>query len=252
LANRFVGIPLGVFAIAFATVLLPHFSRVVQHAPKRLSFYLLEGAKLVFFVSLPIMLLMWYFAENIFETLFLSGTRFTYTHVQEAAHILQTFLLGLFFFSFNKVILNVYYAIHVAWVPAVISTIAALVNILLDWLFLDYLQSVGLALATTISAVVRCILLLAILQYYYKQQIYIRRMCSFMIHYSIQAFIFFVPFVFIYKQIYTITDIYIPTSLAWFMLHSLGFWLWVGPLCIGYCLILWYFQKKYFRQMYFL
>jgi putative peptidoglycan lipid II flippase len=252
LANRFVGIPLGVFAIAFATVLLPHFSRVVQHAPKRLSFYLLEGAKLVFFVSLPIMLLMWYFAENIFETLFLSGTRFTYAHVQEASHILQTFLLGLFFFSFNKVILNVYYAIHVAWVPALISTIAALVNVLLDWLFLDYLQSVGLALATTISAVVRTILLLAILHYFYKQRVYATRMCSFALGYSVQAIVLFIPFILLYRKLYMLATVYLHNSLSWFMLHSLGFWLWVGPLSIGYCLLLWYFQKKYFRHMYFL
>jgi putative peptidoglycan lipid II flippase len=252
LANRFVGIPLGVFAIAFATVLLPHFSRVARYAPSRLSFYLLEGAKLVFFVSLPVTLLMWYFSENIFETLFLSGTKFTVTHVKEAAQILQAFLIGLFFFSFNKVVLNIYYAIHVAWVPAIISTIAALVNVLFDWLFLEYLQSIGLALATTISAVVRTILLLAVLHYYYKQQVHGMRMLIFGITYSVQVGLLFIPFVIIYTQLHKLISAYNTTWLAWFMLHSLGFWFWVGPLCLGYCLSLWYFQKRFCGRVYFL
>src|SRR3984885_5323236 len=38
-ANRFMGIPLGVFAVAFSTILLPHFSRISVYAPKRLNFY---------------------------------------------------------------------------------------------------------------------------------------------------------------------------------------------------------------------
>jgi putative peptidoglycan lipid II flippase len=252
LANRFVGIPLGVFAVAFATVLLPHFSRVAGYARNRLSFYLLEGAKLVFFVSLPVTLLMWFFADNIFETLFLSGTKFTPAHVTEAANILRAFLIGLFFFSFNKVILNVYYAIHVAWVPALISTVAALMNVLLDWIFLDYLQSIGLALATTISAVVRTLLLLVLLHYCYDQRIYGMRMLLFIIKYTFQTIVLFIPFLITYQSIYAIIALYTTGLFGWFMLHGLGFWFWVGPLCLCYCAALWYFQEKFCGRIYFL
>src|SRR5262249_12926141 len=49
-ANRFMQIPLGVFATAFSTILLPHFSHIGQHAPKRLGFYLLESTKLIIFI----------------------------------------------------------------------------------------------------------------------------------------------------------------------------------------------------------
>jgi putative peptidoglycan lipid II flippase len=52
-ANRFMGIPLGVFAVAFSTTLLPHFSRVSSYAPKRLGFYLFEATKLVWWVIAP-------------------------------------------------------------------------------------------------------------------------------------------------------------------------------------------------------
>lgn len=252
LANRFVGIPLGIFAVAFATVLLPHFSRVAHYAPKRLSFYLFEGGKLVFWVCVPVMILMWFFAENIFETLFLSGEKFTAQQVIEAADILRAFLIGLFFYSFNKVVLNVYYALQIAWVPALISAVAAVVNLILDWFLLDYLQGVGLALATTLSAAVRMLLLLVILQRAYKQRIYVAASCLFMIKTVVHATLFFIPFYTIYYTLRTMLLLYLKGTVAWFFLHSIGFWFWVGPLCVGYCGALWYTHKKITGRIYFL
>ena len=100
-ANRFVGIPLGVFAVAFSTILLPHFSRVNTRNPKRLHFYLLESAKFILWITMPVTFLMAFFSEEIFSTIFLSD-KFTYSQVQEASIILLAFLTGLFFFSLNK------------------------------------------------------------------------------------------------------------------------------------------------------
>ena len=68
-ANRFMGIPLGVFAAAFSTILLPHFSRISTYAPKRLNFYLLESAKLVFWVTIPCTAALIFFSDKIFMTL---------------------------------------------------------------------------------------------------------------------------------------------------------------------------------------
>jgi putative peptidoglycan lipid II flippase len=108
-ANRFMGIPLGVFAVAFSTILLPHFSRIHARNPKRLHFYLLESAQFIFWVTIPVALVMAFFSQDIFTTIFLSK-KFTLAQAQEAGTILVAFLAGLFFFSFNKVILNIFYA----------------------------------------------------------------------------------------------------------------------------------------------
>lgn len=170
LSNRIVGIPLGVFAVAFATALLPHLSRVARFSPRRLSFYLLEGAKLIFWISVPATILLCFFAQPLFKTLFLSGGKFTADQVTDATAILRAFLCGLFFFSFNKVILNIYYALHVTWVPAVITSCTALANVALNWIFIKYLQATGLALATVLSTVMQTIFLLIILHYGYKKK----------------------------------------------------------------------------------
>ena len=162
-ANRFLGIPLGVFAVAFSTILLPHFSRISTYAPKRLNFYLYESAKLVFWVTIPCMLGMLFFADKIFTTLFLSE-KFSLQQAHETAHILIAFIIGLFFFSYNKIILNVFYALHSTFIPMIVSLIGTAVNISFNFLFIGTLKGVGLALATTISGILQTFLLLYFLR----------------------------------------------------------------------------------------
>ena len=252
LANRFMGIPLGVFAVAFATVMLPHLSRVAQFSPRRLSFYILEGAKIVFWICLPAMVMMSFFAQPLFATLFLSSGKFTALQVSEAATILRAFLLGLFFFSFNKVILNIYYALHVTWVPAVIASVTALLNVFLDWLFIDYLHAAGLAFATSISAGIQTVILLFVLWYYYNRTVYLSRICSFMLMYCIQVSLFFMPFWVLYIFMEYVIRLCSNDFLYYFLLEGLGYWLWVGPLVCLYMVSLWMTQSLTNQKIYFL
>jgi putative peptidoglycan lipid II flippase len=247
-----MGIPLGVFAVAFATVMLPHMSRIVTFSPKRLSFYILEGAKLVFWVCLPITLMMSFFAQPLFATLFLSSGKFSLSQVTEAAAILRAFLLGLFFFSFNKVILNAYYALQVTWVPALIASITALINVLLDWLLIDYFHAVGLAFATTLSAAIQTILLLIVLWYGYKRKVYMQAMLSFMGMYCVQVLVFFIPFWIVYSCIEYVIQMYMSGFFQWFLLEGLGYWLWIGPLGCLYMGALWVTRNLIHQKIYFL
>lgn len=252
LANRMVGIPLGVFAVAFATVLLPHMSRVARVAPRRLSFYLLEGAKLVFWISLPVTVLLCFFARPLFETLFLSGGKFSIEQVHDATAILRAFSIGLFFFSFNKVILNVYYASHVTWVPALIASLTAVLNVLLDWLFIDSWHAVGLAFATVLSTIIQTALLLIALHCGYKKKVYGSVFIHFFATYTTQVFLFFIPFLILYTiSEYSITQC-TTGCMQWFFIHSLGYWLWAGPLACVYLGLLWYYRSWMKQKLYFL
>jgi len=252
LSNRFVGIPLGVFAVAFATVLLPHMSRVARISRKRLSFYLLEGAKLVWWVCLPAMLMIGFFARPLFETLFVSSGKFTLDQVTEAATILCAFLGGLFFFSFNKVLLNAYYALHITGLPAAITACATAANVLLDWLLIDYLQATGLALATSASAGIQTILLLTMFHWKYKHTVYLKPCLLFMGTYAIQVALFFIPFWITYTALEQGIVTYTDGTLQWLLLHSLCYWLWVGPLGCCYMAALWYCRSWMDQKIYFL
>jgi putative peptidoglycan lipid II flippase len=250
-ANRFVGIPLGVFAVAFSTILLPHFSRVNTFNPKRLHFYLLESAKFILWVTMPVALLMAFFSQDIFSTIFLSKN-FTITQVQEAGSILLAFLFGLFFFSLNKILLNLFYAMHAAWIPAIIALIATTINVLLNMLFIAQLQATGLALATTFSAIVQTILFLIILRKKYNFRIYLSSFTLFAMRYSAQLILFSSLFWLLYRVCnYTILT-YLPVSLSLFLTAHIGLWIWVSPLALIFILLLYYSRALFKINLHFL
>lgn len=251
LANRFMGIPLGVFAVSFSTVLLPHFSKLQIRAPKRLSFYLLESVKFVFWITIPIALTMSFFSYNIFYTLFLSD-KFTVLQVQQAASILSAFLTGLFFFSINKILLNIYYALHITWVPALISVCAVLINWQLNTLFVEPCGAVGLALASVLAEVARTVLFIFILHRWYNFKFYTARLCTFFIRYIVQIIIIGIPFLLLFYGLeYSITH-YLPEHIRQFLLYMIGYWMWVGPLCGFYFLSLWYLRTLFKVHIFFL
>ncbi len=250
-ANRFVGIPLGVFAVAFSTILLPHFSRVSTYAPKRLHFYLLESAKLVLWVTLPTGLLMAFFSEKIFLTIFLSK-KFTLVQVHESGYILCAFLCGLFFFSLNKILLNLYYAMHVTWVPALVAAGAAMTNVVLDMMFIHRFKAFGLALATSISSFVQATLFLFILYKSYGFHLYLRSFFLFALRYLGQVVLFMTPFLLLYYGIEWLIQYCLPITFAYFFIEKIGFWLWVGPLSGIFFFLLWYLRGYFGVRLYFL
>src|SRR4029078_2574938 len=129
-------------------------------------------------VTMPVALLMAFFSQEIFSTIFLSKN-FTISQVQQAGNILLAFLAGLFFFSLNKILLNIFYAMHAAWITALVALSATAINIVLNMLFIEQLQTIGLALATTISAIAQTVFFLVILRKKYNFRIYVTSFVSF-------------------------------------------------------------------------
>lgn len=249
-AGNFLRLPLGIFGVALSTVLLPHFSQVAIASPRRLQFYLLEAAKIIFWIMFPMALIMSFFSEKIFITMFLSE-KFTLLHAQQAAHTLQAFLVGLFFFAFNKILLNVYYALHDVWNPAFITIVAVMTNAALNSLLVGLLALPGIALATSLSEIVRTFFFLVIL----TQQAGIRfcgkRFAQFIAWYMLQIMLLGIPFLLLYRGMLQAIML-LPLAMHHFLLQSLGFWLWVGPLICIFFVVTWLTRKYFNIQLYFL
>ncbi len=249
-AHRFMGIPLGVFATSFSTVLLPHFSRISLYAPKRLSFYLLESTKFIFWVTIPATILMIFFADKVFITLFLSKN-FTMSSVIEAKNILIAFLFALFFLSLNKILLNVFYSLGDSVIPTVVSIIALGINFIMNWLFLVPFGTVGLAAATTISSMAQTVIMGLFLIKKYNFTFYPTYLIKFIYKYLAQLIIVFTGFFSIYKLCVFVIENYL-LSLSHFLLITVGFWLWVGPLCLLLFFVLYKTKKIFGIKIYFL
>ncbi len=250
LSSKFMTIALGAFAVAFTTILLPHFSRISTYAPKRLSYYLLESAKLIFWVIVPVTLLMSFFAYDIFYTIFykLAGN-FTLDQVRLAASLLIAFLPGLFFFSLNKMLLNIYYALHETRYTMYITIVGAVSNVLLNRVLMPIYGALGIAMATVIAAIIQTVLLLIVLNIRMGFVLYLRPFGQFLTKYVMQLLLFITLFYSLYKAGVTIIR-YTPWSDM--LLHHIGLWFWVGPICLIAVGLLYYLRNKGGLHLYFL
>ncbi len=250
-ANRFMGIPLSVFVTAFSTILLPHLSHIVTYAPGRLSFYLLESTKLIFWLTIPMTFLMSFFARDIFVTIFLSD-KFPLDKINQASVVLSTFMIGLFFFSLQRILLSLYYALHNTFVPAVISLIGIGVNILFNWLLIDCAQVPGLAFATVLAAAVQVGMYLIYLHTCMGVCVCGIRFMHFVLRYILQLVVTGAPFLLIYYTIHSSIVYFASAYVVDLLLQTLLFWLWVGPLCIAFFAVLYFYRAKFNVTLYFL
>ena len=158
-ADRLTELPLGAFGIAIGTVILPSLSR--QHAaqdPKAFSATLDWALRMVLLVGVPAALALALLAEPLIATLFLRGAMTSEAVVQSAA-ALQAYSLGVLTFMLIKVLAPGYFARQDMKTPVRIAVISMLANMLFNLLLIWPLQHVGLALATSLSAMLNTSLL---------------------------------------------------------------------------------------------
>lgn len=251
LANRFMGIPLGVFVTAFSTILLPHFARMVTYAPKRLSFYLFEATKFVFWITLPVVLFACFFSQKIFQTLFASDS-FTPDKLMQTSQTLMVFMAGLFFFSMNRILLNLFYALHDTRTPALICVVATITNICMNYICMGPWRVQGLALATVLSGVVQMILSIWYLRSRRNFMFYPAHLVQFLQKNIMQIIVIAPLFVGCYYAVEYLIISCFSDQITVQMLNSWYFWLWTGPLCAAAGLALYMTRSMFGIRIYFL
>ncbi len=160
---RLMHFPLGVFGVAVATVTLPVVSTYAakKDIPNVLS-TCASSLKLVFFLTLPSIFFLAISAKPIIAVLYQHG-RFTSIDTVFTAQALLFYSLGLFAYASVRVIAPVFYALGDTETPVKVSVLAVVVNIGLNLALMRPLGFRGLALATSLSAMVNMTTLLALL-----------------------------------------------------------------------------------------
>ena len=164
-SDRLTELPLGVFAIAIATVILPALSALnTRAAADEFSQTLTWAVRNVLLIAVPATVALWLLAEPILTALFQYGA-FTTNDVTMAAASLRAYTLGLGAFMLIKVLAPGYYARQDMKTPVKIGIVAMVSNMVLNVLFVFPLMwyfdmgHVGLALATSASAWINAALL---------------------------------------------------------------------------------------------
>lgn len=164
-SDRLVELPLGVFAIAISTVILPSLSRSqAGQSPEQFSATLDWAIRMILLIGIPAAVALVILAEPILTTLFQYG-KMTPNDIAMAAWSLRAYSLGLLAFMLIKVLAPGFFARQDTKTPVKIGIIAMVANMVLNIAFVIPLHiyfkmgHVGLALATAVSAFINAGLL---------------------------------------------------------------------------------------------
>jgi len=151
-SDRLVEFPLGVFAIAMATVILPNLSQHhAEEAAESFSDTLDWGMRWVLVVATPSALGLILLAGPILTTIFQHGA-FSPRDVHMASLSLMAYSTGLVGFMFIKVLAPGYFARQDTRTPVRVGIIALVANLILNLALVVPLAHAGLALATSLAA----------------------------------------------------------------------------------------------------
>lgn len=157
-SDRLMEFPLGVLGLALATVLLPQLAREHLDGGRRFSGLLDWGLRWTVFIGMPAALGLVLLATPLITTLFQYGA-FGGNDMRMAAGSLTAYAAGLVGFVAVKVLAPGHYARQEQRAPVRCAVAALVVNLLLSLLLVQPLAHVGLALATSIAALVNAALL---------------------------------------------------------------------------------------------
>jgi len=159
-SDRLMEFPLGVFGVAISTVILPHLSR--HHASQsHISFSkTIDWAiRAVLLVGVPAGVVLAVISGPLLSTLFQYG-RFDAHAVLMARQSLSAFAIGIAPFMLVKVLASGFYAKQDMRTPVRIAVIAMVTNIVLNVVLIWPLKHAGIALATSLAAIVNMTFLL--------------------------------------------------------------------------------------------
>jgi len=171
-SDRLAELPLGIFGIAIATVVLPTLSRKhASQSSKAFSDTLDWALRIILLMGLPAGLALIVLAEPLVTTLFYYG-EMTQHDVFMSALSLRAYASGLLAFMLIKVLAPGYFSRQDMKTPVKVGIWAMCANMVLNLILIGPLHHTGLALATAISSWMNAFWLLRGLV---KEKVYHRR-----------------------------------------------------------------------------
>jgi len=157
--NRLMQLPLGIIGVSAGVAVLPLFSRYI--AEEKWD-ELIDGLRFslvsIAFIMIPVTAIMAIFGKDLIALIFMRG-KFDSVSLDMTYKAFLFYSLGLTFFSMNRILIPIFYAHKNTKTPVKISAVIVLINIILNIVLMQFLQHAGLALATTISALIQLLLL---------------------------------------------------------------------------------------------
>jgi putative peptidoglycan lipid II flippase len=163
-ADRLVQFPLGIFAQAAATAVLPSLSRQASAGDRNgMGETFGHAMSLVLYITIPAMVGLIVLREPIVALLFKRGA-FDVETTRLTSDALLYYALGLWAFSAVRIVVSTFYAMQDTRTPVKTATIAIVANIVFGIALMGPMKHCGLALATSLSSMVNLALLVFVLR----------------------------------------------------------------------------------------
>ena len=163
-AFRLMYLPIGLFGVSIATAATPAISRMVaQKDFPRIRSTLAHGLGLMFFLNVPATIGLMVLAQPIIAVIFERG-HFTPNDTLATAAALQLYAIGLIGYSVVRIISPTFYALGHSRIPVMVSAGSVLVNIAFSVTLVNVMGYRGLALGTSITAIVNASIQLYLLR----------------------------------------------------------------------------------------
>ncbi len=158
-AQRFVQLPLAVFATSLATAVLPFFSaRRAKDENASIGDNLLLSLRFVSFIMIPATFGFFILSKEIISVVFQHGSFSSYsTAITSGA--LRFYALGLLFYAGIKILVATFYSMQDTLTPVKISILSLIINIIGSVALMFPMKVSGLCLATSFAASCNFILL---------------------------------------------------------------------------------------------
>ena len=162
-AFRLMQLPIGLFGVALSIAMMPMLSK--QAAAKDLAAMrqtLVSALILVLALTAPATAGLMLLDRPIIALIFQHGA-FTAADTAATATALSLYAVGLFAYASNKVLVPAFYAIDRARYPVIASFAAVGLNLVFIQLTIDRFQHLAIALSTSLTMLLNCLLLFVLL-----------------------------------------------------------------------------------------
>jgi putative peptidoglycan lipid II flippase len=137
----------------------PHFTKLsAEEKFKKLSSQLFHYLRLVFFVSLPIAIGIMVIAEVIVRVVYQRGA-FDETSVRLTSQALFFYAIGFPALVTSRILARTFFGLKDTWTPTKIGLLCMGIKIILIWVLIRPLAHMGIALAESLSEIVKVIFL---------------------------------------------------------------------------------------------
>ena len=164
-SDRLIQFPMGIFAIAIGTVLLPELSKLSSDQDKtKFIDRVNKGQRFVLFIGIPSFIGLAFCSVDLISTIFLRG-EFGVGDVYQSSFSLIAFSFGLPFFMLMKVLTPTFFARKDTKTPMYIALISLMMNACLNYIlaFTFGFGHIGIAIGSSISAIISVLILEIIL-----------------------------------------------------------------------------------------